>query len=374
MHAKLVAVALALTLIAVIAGIYMIIIEEATKPGTQGTSTSITAGVVIGNWEVTVLNVTESKYLMYGYRCYSASGGEKFAVIRVKVRNVGEETDTFSISHAMLITRGGTSYEPAYWVNLGWKSLDLVEIMNETLAESDEITNPLLGTSASLKPGDYVVGELIFEVPKNEAPQKLLLQIGASRAELVLPNPIPATAKETKIIRAIRSTIGRPVEVGAWRLTVLSINESHIVKAIGYLQAKKGMKFVVVKIRVENIGIERGVPFGADSEIEPGQLSLPVIVTDKGKVFRHHDYWGLIVCASPAPYESIETLSEEIARQAIDIEYFSFKAVYERGEAQEGHIWAVIPEDEAPIKLVTVYVPSLHKPLVRIEIALTCTD
>jgi hypothetical protein len=161
--------------------------------------------------------------------------------------------------------------------------------------------------------------------------------------------------------------MGEAVEVDTWRLTVLSVNESLVIRAIGYFQAKEGLKFVVIKIRLENMGVERGVPFGSG----PGQLRQLTIITDKGGEYILRDYGDLLVWTVYDPYESIALPNEEVIRLAIDVEYFSFGAVCEPGGVKEGHVWAVIPQNDRPAKLVAVYVPPLHKPPIRIEIALT---
>jgi hypothetical protein len=327
---------------------------------------------VVGTWEITVLNVTESKYLVHEYWCYTADEEEKIIGITIKVRNIGERINVFRIDRddATLTTDKGKIYSLS---GLDLERLDLLNITNETLAKAIEASNPIGISdlfSASLAPNAYIEGDLIFKIPENETPQELCLYIGLASAELVLPSPTAPIAKQTRIIKAVYASLGESIEVDTWRLTVLGVNESHFIKEkeIGYFQAKEGLKFVVIKIRLENIGAERAVPFGE----KPGQLRIPVIVTDKGRVFELDDPRAFHVYpAHLVTFERIECPSKEVVEKAIDLEYFSFDAICEVGKAKEGHVWATIPEDEKPVKLITGYIPPLlGKPLVRVEVIL----
>jgi len=180
------------------------------------------------------------------------------------------------------------------------------------------------------------------------------------------PTPSELTDITTENITTIRVSIGKTVTTDTWKLTVLEVNETRVVEAIGYLQAKRGHKIIVIKIRIENTGLSRGVPFSIN--LNPGQLSYPVLITDTGKVYYLYDYDDLVFSFNLKGLEHIEVPSKEVIENALDIEYFSFNAVVEEGEYHEGHIWTVIPENEKPLKLVITYYPPLHKSLLRIEI------
>ena len=177
------------------------------------------------------------------------------------------------------------------------------------------------------------------------------------------------TTTPTSNITTIQVSIGEIVATDTWKLTVLEVTETRVAEAIGYLQAKKGYKIIVVKVRIENIGLGRGVPFSIYSIYpDPGQLSHPVLITDTGKVYYLYDYSGLISSLNLKGLERIEVPTKEVVESALNIEYFSFFAIVEKGGYKEGHIWTVIPESERPLKLTITYYPPLYKPLLRIEV------
>jgi hypothetical protein len=160
------------------------------------------------------------------------------------------------------------------------------------------------------------------------------------------------------------------VEAGIWRVIVLSVEESLCVKrgyqylrVWEYYQAPKGKKVVVVRVLVENRGSEDVNPFWAFSALpDPGQFSLPILVTSTGKKYEAVTEFGvgLVLTRVYAP-------DEEILKCAIPIKVPDFIST---GKRSERNFIYLVPENEKPVKLVMVYQPTLNRPPTTFEVSI----
>ena len=148
-------------------------VEEATK--TKYVSGVIGQAVAVGNWEVTVLGVREARYLRSGDSYFATGEGEKAVVVTLRIRNTGGETRSASdIWGFTLVTSANKSYGSvtvfSFKLLLPWNETD--EVRAGAVAVSE------LGTSASLAPGTYIEGDVLFAVPQSETPQRLHFKVG----------------------------------------------------------------------------------------------------------------------------------------------------------------------------------------------------
>jgi hypothetical protein len=146
-------------------------VEEATK--TKYVSGVIGQAVAVGDWEIMVLDIKEARYLRSGDSYFAAREGEKAVVVTLRIRNAGRETKSASdIWGFILVTSANKSYE-----DVGVFSFKLLwEVTDEVRASATAISE--LRTSASLAPGTYIEGDILFAVPQNETPQKLHFKVG----------------------------------------------------------------------------------------------------------------------------------------------------------------------------------------------------
>jgi hypothetical protein len=165
--------------------------------------------------------------------------------------------------------------------------------------------------------------------------------------------------------------IGDWVEAGIWRVAVLSVEESLCVKLEyrylrgEYYQAPKGKKVVVVRVLVENRGSEDVDPFQALSVSElpnPGQFSLPILVTSTGKSYRARTEFGVVLFLT-----RVYAPDEEILKCAIPIKVPDFIST---GKRSERNFIYLVPENEKPVKLVMVYQPTLNRPPTTFEVSI----
>jgi len=148
-------------------------IEETMK--TKYVSGAIGQAVVVGNWEVTVLNVREARYLKSDDSYFAAREGEKAVIVTLRIRNTGGETRSASdIWGFTLVTSANKSYEDV--TLLSFKPLLSWDVTDEVRAGAVAVSK--LRTSASLAPGTYIEGDVLFAVPQNETPQRLHFKVG----------------------------------------------------------------------------------------------------------------------------------------------------------------------------------------------------
>ena len=148
-------------------------VEEATK--TKYVSGVIGKALTVGDWEITVLDVKEAKYLKSGDSYYAAEEGQKAVIVTLRIKNIGKETKTASdIWSFTLVTNANKSYEDAsifkFEPLFPWSITDEVKTSATTVSTLDR--------SGSLAPGTYIEGDILFTIPQNETPQKLHLKVG----------------------------------------------------------------------------------------------------------------------------------------------------------------------------------------------------
>ena len=78
------------------AGIYVVgkAVEEAVR--TQTVEACMGAPLRVDNWEVTIESIKEVKYIKSGGSFYSSKEPMKIIMIKLKVRNIGEEVSSAS--------------------------------------------------------------------------------------------------------------------------------------------------------------------------------------------------------------------------------------------------------------------------------------
>jgi hypothetical protein len=160
-------------------------VEEATK--TKYVSGVIGKAVTVGDWEITVLDVKEAKYLKSGDSYYAAEEGQKAVVLTLRIKNIGKETKTPSdIWSFVLVTNANKSYESK--TVFGFKLLLPSDVTKEVKA-SAVIVNTLI-TFTSIAPGTQIEGDILFAIPQNEEPQKLHFKVG-----IIGPTEVTVTLK-----------------------------------------------------------------------------------------------------------------------------------------------------------------------------------
>ena len=126
-----------------------------------------------GNWEITVLGVKEAVYIREDESYYKAEEGYKVVIVTLRIRNVGKETvSPSSIWKFVIVTNANKSYERTYTYEL-----TPVFYVTEDI-RSKAIMIRTLDTLASLAPSTYVEGDILFQIPKNEKPERLHFKVG----------------------------------------------------------------------------------------------------------------------------------------------------------------------------------------------------
>jgi type II secretory pathway pseudopilin PulG len=148
-------------------------VEETTK--TKYASGVIGQAITVDDWEITVLDVKEAKYLKSGDSYYVAEEGQKAVIVTLRIKNIGKETKTPSdIWSFVLVTNANKSYEDAsifkFEPLFPWNITDEVKTSAVTVNTLDRL--------GSLAPGTYIEGDVLFTIPQNETPQKLHLKVG----------------------------------------------------------------------------------------------------------------------------------------------------------------------------------------------------
>jgi len=126
-----------------------------------------------GDWEITVLGVKEAIYIREDESYYRAKEGYKVVIVTLRIKNVGKETASPSnIWKFVIVTNINKSYERAY-------TYELTPVLYVTQdIKSKAIMIRELDTLASLVPGTYVEGDILFQIPKNEMPERLHFKVG----------------------------------------------------------------------------------------------------------------------------------------------------------------------------------------------------
>jgi hypothetical protein len=129
--------------------------------------------ITVGSWEITILNVKESKYLRREETYFAAKEEQKAVIVTVRIRNVGKEASSVSdVWSLILVTNVNKSYEDVtiYRFNLLW------DVGGEVKAEAVKVRE--LNRFQSLAPGTYIEGDVLFDIPQNETPIKLFFKVG----------------------------------------------------------------------------------------------------------------------------------------------------------------------------------------------------
>jgi hypothetical protein len=112
------------------------------------------------------------------------------------------------------------------------------------------------------------------------------------------------------------------------------------------------MKIVIIRLRIENTGMETRYPFGF------GELGTPVLVTDANKAYTYE-------------LKSIYEVSKEIEENAVEYKELDIFTKVAPGSYVEGDIMFLTPQTEKPAKLVIEYWPSPFEPKTVIIIKLS---
>jgi hypothetical protein len=92
----------------------------------------------------------------------------------------------------------------------------------------------------------------------------------------------------TKGQQVTEAALGQAIQVGSWRLRVLSIREATYIRALGcgigeFHKAPEGTKIVIITLKIENGGVEPVEPIELESVFK--ELSLPLLVTNLNKSY-----------------------------------------------------------------------------------------
>jgi hypothetical protein len=152
------------------------IAETKHIPGVIGQAVSV------GSWEITVVDVKEARYLNSGDSYYAAKEGQKAVMVTLRIRNIGEETMAPNIWSFIIVTNANKIYEskPVY----NFESLWSWNITEEV--KTSAVTVNTLNTFASIAPETQVEGDILFEIPQTEEPQKLHFKVGFIGATKVM--------------------------------------------------------------------------------------------------------------------------------------------------------------------------------------------
>ena len=152
---------------------------------------------------------------------------------------------------------------------------------------------------------------------------------------------LPLIIQNVKDIEAEKTSatasIGEPVEVGGYRVTVLEVKEVRYVKSIigPYHQVPNGTKGVLVTLIIEVTGQKVWCP--------ERYTAWGYLITESGKKYRFTTSGEL-----PLIEEYIENIEEKAVR-FLDL---TMSACRGPGESTGGHLLFAVPEGEKPAKLV----------------------
>jgi hypothetical protein len=189
-------------------------------------------------------------------------------------------------------------------------------------------------------------------------------KILTSTVTTYIPYTITTTITETKTItysptptsKVIEAVIGQLISVDPWRVSVLSVREATYVKiSESYYQAPQGMKVIIIKMYVENVGSDVRSPFGF------AELSTPILVTDVNKSYDTVGIYKL---------DWILTPTQEVLEKAVKCNILDTLTKLAPGTYIEGDFIYLIPQEEEPVKLYMTYWPNPFQPKITIMIYL----
>ncbi|WP_167827577.1 DUF4352 domain-containing protein [Pyrobaculum islandicum] len=129
-------------------------------------------GVKAGDWVITAVDVREAAYIRSDSSYYKAKEGHKLVVVRLRVENVGRETNSPPIYGFVLVTDARRSYERIYPF-----SLDFVWRVSDEVVKS-AVEFRALDTTARVAPGSAAEGDVLFQIPTGERPERLHIRTG----------------------------------------------------------------------------------------------------------------------------------------------------------------------------------------------------
>jgi len=146
-------------------------VEEVVR--TQTVEVGLGVPLKVEEWEITVEDVKETRYIRSGDSFYGSKEDMKIILVKLKIRNVGKEVSSASdIWGFTLVSDKNKSYEDIYPLSLEW----LFEPTEEVKAAAIKYSG--LDTSASLAPGTYIEGHVLFQIPVDESPEELYFKVG----------------------------------------------------------------------------------------------------------------------------------------------------------------------------------------------------
>jgi len=127
----------------------------------------------IDEWEITITDVKEAKYIRSDDSFYGSKENMKIVLVELKIRNVGKEVSSASeIWDFLLVSDKNKSYEDILPVNLEWIFKPGEEVKATAIKYSG------LDTSTSIAPGTDIEGHILFQIPEDESPDKLYFKVG----------------------------------------------------------------------------------------------------------------------------------------------------------------------------------------------------
>ncbi len=174
------ALPLVLGVLLVIAGLGSLFVTATVHAGayavskaleTKNLTAKINEPIKAGNWEIIVKNVREATYIRKDSDYYGAKEGQKIVLVGITVRNIGKEIRTNPLWSIILVSTAGKSYERIYT-----SSLNYIWEVNESL-KSSAVPYKELDTAASLAPGTFIEGDVLFQIPREESPEKLYFKV-----------------------------------------------------------------------------------------------------------------------------------------------------------------------------------------------------
>jgi len=205
---------------------------------------------------------------------------------------------------------------------------DIVEIRTEEGVKKVAIPKPRC-LAASYEKREYPNGDYEEVVVYGDGAR------GLYRIVASVPIMIERLEQSEKI--SATTSMGEPVEVGGYRVTVLEVKEVRYVKSVlgAYRQVPKGSKGVLVALMIEVAGQRVWCP---ERFTTWGHL-----ITEFGESYKFTSFGELPL---------IEEYIENIEEKAVLFLDLTMSACIGPGESTVGHLLFAVPEGERPVKLV----------------------
>ena len=158
------------------AGVYTVskameAVEEVIR--TQTVETGLGAPLRVDEWEITIKDVKEAKYIRRDDSFYGSKEGMKIILVELRIRNVGKEVrSASSIWDFLLVSDKNKSYENIFLTDLEWLFDPSEEVKATAMMYSS------LDIFSSLAPESYIEGHLLFQIPADESPKELYFKVG----------------------------------------------------------------------------------------------------------------------------------------------------------------------------------------------------